>query len=241
MRALLLAAGQGTRLRPLTDTIPKCLVPIHDRPLLGIWLDRLCAAGVCPILVNMHHLADRVQEHIATSPHRDSVLPVMEPELLGTGGTLLKNRSFFREEPLLLAHADNLSIFDVQAFILRHAQRPKGCDLTMMTFRTDQPQSCGIVELDGAGVVQAFHEKCPDPPGNLANGAVYVLEPTLFSFLEGLGQEHIDFSTEVLPRFLGRIYTFHNRVYHRDIGTPESYQFALETFPPEFLSDRAGT
>lgn len=228
MKALLLAAGLGTRLRPLTDSIPKCLVPIHGTPLLGIWLKMLADAGVGPMLVNLHYLPEKVAEYLDSSPYCFVAESVFEEELLGTAGTLLKNRSFFDHAPLMLIHADNLSIFDVGAFIQRHLSRPPGCEITMMTFETDAPQSCGILELDERGVVVAFHEKVAHPPGNLANGAVYIIEPSLFDFLEGLHKDVIDFSTEVLPYYLGRIHTFKNECYHRDIGTLSAYQTALD-------------
>jgi len=216
----------GTRLRPLTDTIPKCLVPIHGKPLLGYWFSMLHDAGVYPILVNLHYLAEKVREYIETSDFRQIVSTVYEEKLLGTGGTLFGNRAFFDQGPLMLVHADNLSRFDVHAFIDSHRTRPPGCEITMMTFRTPAPKSCGIVELDKRGVVQAFHEKVPDPPGNRANGAVYILEPSIFDFLESLGKSVIDFSTEVLPRYIGRIFTFHNDEFHMDIGTMENYEMA---------------
>lgn len=231
MRALLLAAGLGTRLKPVTDHIPKCLVPIEGRPLLEYWLELLCKAGVGPILVNLHHLSERVQGFLEQSRYRGSVTTVREERLLGTAGTLLKNRDFFAGEPIMLVHADNLSRFDVAAFIRRHQGRPAGCQITMMTFRSDAPSSCGIVELDSRGVVVAFHEKVANPPGDLANAAVYIVEPTLFPFLERLGKSEIDFSLDVLPKHLGAIFTFLNDDYHRDIGTPESYQAALAEFP----------
>ena len=231
MKALLLAAGRGTRLQPLTDTIPKCLVPIHGKPLLEYWLDMLSRAGVGPLLVNLHYMADRVREYLVSSRYRDQVQTVYEDQLLGTAGTLLKNRAFFGKEPLMLVHADNLSRFDVLAFIERHRNRPPGCEITLMTFETDAPQTCGILELDAQGVVVAFHEKVPHPPGNLANGAVYILEPSLFDFLLGLGKDTIDFSTEVLPHFMGKMFTFHNHEYHRDIGNLESYRAALQEYP----------
>ncbi len=231
MRALLLAAGMGTRLRPLTDSIPKCLVPIHGRPLLEYWLQMLSEAGVTPMLVNLHYFADTVRAYLKTSPYAKNVTVVYEENLLGTGGTLLKNRQFFGEDPVMLVHADNLSRFDVKAYARAHRNRPAGCEITMMTFVSEAPESCGIVELDKHGVVQAFHEKTSNPPGNLANGAVYILEPSVFSFLESLSKDQIDFSTEVLPHYLGRIFTFHNGVYHRDIGTIESYNRAEREYP----------
>jgi mannose-1-phosphate guanylyltransferase len=182
--------------------------------------------GVVPILINLHHHAEKVREYLKTSGFKNIASTVYEETLLGTGGTLLRNRAFFGQNPLMLVHADNLSRFDIHAFIDSHRTRPPGCEMTMMTFRTPTPESCGIVELDEHGVVQAFHEKVPDPPGNLANGAVYILEPSIFPFLEGLGKNVIDFSTEVLPRYIGRIFTFHNGEFHMDIGTMESYEIA---------------
>ena len=100
----------------------------------------------------------------------------------------------------------------------------------MLTFDTDDPRSCGIVVEDERGIVVEFHEKSAHPPGTRANGAVYIVEPAVIDFLAGLGREVIDFSTEVLPHFLGRIQTHLNADYHRDIGTPESLRLARLTF-----------
>ena len=98
MRAILLAAGLGTRLRPLTNQIPKCLVTIKGRPLLGIWLDKLSEVGVESILVNTHHLADKVEAYVASGNYKGSVVVVNEPILLGTAGTLIANLPFFENE-----------------------------------------------------------------------------------------------------------------------------------------------
>ena len=226
MRALLLAAGLGTRLRPLTDTIPKCLIPIHGRPLLDYWLTLLGESGVERMLVNTHYLPDQVRAFVARSPWREKVTLVHEEELLGTGGTVLRNREFFESAAFLVAHADNLTRFDLGAFARRHAARPAGAAITMMTFEADEPSSCGIVEQDARGLVTAFHEKVADPPGRIANAAVYIFEPAVVDFIATLGRTVVDLSTEVIPRFLGRICTFHNAEYHRDIGTPESLRRA---------------
>ena len=222
MRALLLAAGLGTRLRPLTDSVPKCLVEIHGRPLLDYWIELLGNAGMTELLVNLHYLADAVSSYIANCRHRVRITAVYEETLLGTGGTLLANRAFFQDQPSMLVHADNLSRFAVRDFIRRFEDRERGVEITMMTFDATEPKECGIVELDSRGIVTAFHEKVEDPPGNRANGAVYILSAAVMDFLAGLGKETIDFSTEVLPHFLGRINTFHNHDYHRDIGSMKS-------------------
>jgi mannose-1-phosphate guanylyltransferase len=231
MRALLLAAGLGTRLRPLTDSVPKCLVTVGGKCLLDIWLDLLLTDAVERVLINTHHLADKVKEHVAASPWRERVELVYEPELLGTGGTILANEAFFQGHSFLVAHADNLTWFDAGAFIARHAQRPPTTKITMMTFRTETPQSCGIIELNDAGIVVGFHEKVANPPGNLANGAVYILEPDVIAYMRSLNKPVVDVSTEVLPRFLGRIVTYENGVYLRDIGTPESLAKANVEYP----------
>ncbi len=235
MRAVLLAAGLGTRLRPLTELVPKCLMPVNGRPLLAYWLHALAAAGIDPVLVNLHHHADLVQRWLAEAALPNAVQTVFEPELLGTGGTLLANREFCGAGPVLVVHADNLCGADLADFARAHAARPAGTEITMMTFVTDDPASCGIVELDARGVVVGFHEKVAQPPGNLANGAVYIIEPTVLDFLAARGKRVIDFSTEVLPHYLGRIATFHNDVFHCDIGTPQALlgvQYRYEGLAP---------
>ncbi len=222
MKALLLAAGLGTRLRPITDSVPKCLVPINGVPLLDFWLELLLDGGIERVLVNTHYLADRVARHVENSRWRRHVDLVHETELLGTGGTALENRDYFDGRAFLVAHGDNLTAFDAAAFRARHRDRPHGAEITMMTFMTDRPETCGIVEEDQHGLVRAFHEKVENPPGDRANGAVYIFEPSVLDYMQSLGKPVVDLSTEVLPNFIGRIATFHNDVYLRDIGSPES-------------------
>ncbi len=230
MRALLLAAGIGSRLRPLTDTMPKCLVPVHGRPLLDYWLDLLFAAGIERVLINTHWLAPLVYDHVASSRWAARIDLVYEEALLGTGGTVLANRAWLQDRSFLLAHADNLTDFDVSRFIEAHECRPKGHLMTMLGFRTDDPSSCGILELDHQNTVLAFHEKVENPPGNLANGAVYIFQPEVIDAIASLGKPIIDLSTEVIPEFLGRILCFETVGYHRDIGTKESLRKAHSEF-----------
>lgn len=223
MPAVLLAAGLGTRLRPLTNAIPKCLVPIGGQPLLGHWLSTLRAAGVGPLIVNMHHHAQAVRAYLQESGWNTSVLADFEEELLGTAGTLYRHRKLLEGGPFLAIHADNYSIFNVQAFIAAHADRPAACDITMMTFETPTPKNCGIVKLDERGVIIDFYEKVENPPGKLANGAVYVMEPSVLETIQKCRVARPDISLDVIPQHLGRIFAYHNDGYHRDIGTPESY------------------
>jgi mannose-1-phosphate guanylyltransferase len=231
MRALLLAAGLGTRLRPLTNTVPKCLVEINGRPLIDHWMELFCKSDISEVLINLHYLPEQVKAYVSSCTYPSQITTVMENRLLLTGGTLLKNRAFFKQDPIMMIHADNLSLFDMQAFMDRFYKRADNIDITMMTFHTDAPQTCGIVELDAQGAVIAFHEKVKTPPSNLANAAVYILAPKVIDFMAGLGKEVLDFSTEVLPHFMGRINTFHNDVYHRDIGNLESLTLAQIEYP----------
>lgn len=226
MKALLLAAGLGTRLRPITNHMPKCLVPINGKPLLQYWLENLSKIGITEFLINTSYLSEQVEEFVNKSKYKNMITLKHENELLNTGGTLLSNKDFFdKEEPFLLIHADNLSFSNLSEFIKSHENREKKCELTMMLFKTDNPSSCGIVELKN-GIVENFHEKVKTPPSNLANGAVYICEYSIFSFLESFNKKDIDFSKDILPNYMGKINTYLNDIYHRDIGNIESYALA---------------
>jgi mannose-1-phosphate guanylyltransferase len=190
---------------------------------MAIWLQRLAQAGIGPFLVNTHYLSEQVDAFVEASPYRKDISLVHERDLLGTAGTLVANLKFFGSSDGLLIHADNYCLADFSAFLQSHRNRPPECVLTMMTFRTDAPSSCGIVELDTRGVVVGFHEKVANPPGNLANGAVYILSAELLQRLGSDLRGVTDFSTEVLSRFVGKIYSYETAATFLDIGTPENY------------------
>ena len=222
MRALLLSAGLGNRLRPVTNTIPKCLVPIHGVPLLEIWLSKIFNASISRAVINLHYLPAPVIDFIENSPWRAQLDLFNEPVLLGTGGTLREARELLGEGPILVVHADNLSSINLKAFHTAHLGRPKNCAMTMALFETDTPQTCGIVDLDRHNRVIAMHEKVENPPGNLANAAIYIMEPEILDQIEAMEGQEIDISTEVIPTLLGRLYTYYISGYHRDIGSPFS-------------------
>ena len=227
--AILLAAGKGTRLRPLTDHIPKCMVPISGRALLDFWITSCHEAGFGPIIINTHYLADQVEQYVHKSPLSKNVVLVYEKELLGTGGTILALKKMLRGT-FFVAHADNLSVFDMAKFLTAHSNRPQGCLMTMLLFETPTPESCGIVSLDSRGVVQEFHEKVPGIKETSANGAVYLMEPEVLPLLENCRTENPDISLDLIPQCLGKIFTFKDVAYHRDIGTVKSYIAAQKEF-----------
>jgi mannose-1-phosphate guanylyltransferase len=223
LRTILLAAGFGTRLRPLTDKIPKCLVPINGKPLLQIWLEILQNAGLIEILINTHYLSNEVNHFINNSSFKNNCVIRYEKVLLGTAGTLLSNLDFIAEDECLLIHADNYCLANFTDFINAHKSRPSNCLITMMSFRTDNPSSCGILEVDDKNIVIGFHEKVKSPPGNLANGAIYILSTDFIKIIKDKYSKVSDFSTEVLHHFLGKIYSYESKELFMDIGTPEAY------------------
>lgn len=223
MKAILLAAGLGTRLKPLTNVKPKCLMPIRGKPLLGIWLEKLALIGADSILINTHYLHNQVEDYISSSTYSKKVTLSYEPIMLGTAGTLIANIDFFGDEDGLLIHADNYCLENIENLIKAHQRRPPNCMMTMMTFRTDSPSSCGIVEVDKNHVVTRFYEKASDPPGNLANGAIYVLSQEFLKLLKADFNSATDFSTQILGNFLGKIYTHQTSDLLVDIGTVDAY------------------
>jgi mannose-1-phosphate guanylyltransferase len=224
MKAVLLAAGVGTRLRPLTDTTPKCLVPVAGAPLLDIWLDALAAVGVCEVLVNTHHLAGKVESHLARrNGAAPNVRTVHEPVLLGSAGTLRANRHLLEGEEMFLAlNADNLTDFDLLALVDAH--RTGGAMATITVFRTPAPTQCGIVEVSN-GLVVGFEEKPTSPRGDLANAGMYAFHPDVLDLVTGAPP--CDIGYDLLPRLVGRARAVSlGDAYFTDIGTREALERA---------------
>ena len=232
IKALLLAGGYGTRLRPITFTLPKCLVQIGGVPLLGHWLQLLEDADCNEAIVNTHYLSEQVSRFLTTQTYcKFPIKEFYEDKLLGTAGTLIANKEVFTNSIGLLIHADNIISFEIKELINAHLARPDNCVLTMTTFTTDKPSQCGIVTCDESGIVQEFHEKQKNPPGNKANGAIYVFGSNFLSELVAMGPNVNDFSTQVLPNFLGRIFAWHTDKPFLDIGTPDNLGKAQRIWP----------
>ena len=221
--ALLLAAGYGTRLRPLTIDSPKCLICVNDKPILEDWLIKLEEINAQKVLINTHYLYKKVDDFLKTQNFRKPKLTnIFEEKLLGTAGTLLKNYEYFLKTTTLMIHADNFTTLELMDLIMAHNNRPEECLLTMLTFNSSNPSSCGIVKVDSKNVVIDFFEKQLSPPGNIANGAVYVFEDEFLHWMVKNCPKAEDFSTEVIPKLLGKIYTYHTNMPYIDIGTPKS-------------------
>jgi mannose-1-phosphate guanylyltransferase len=221
----------GSRLRPLTDTVPKCLVPVDGQPMLDIWLDALDRAGVDEVLINLHHLPDAVRRHVAartaqkTSP---AVRTVFEPELLGSAGTLAAHRDWVeKEEFFLVTYADNLTDFDLRTLVQAH--RDHDAIATWTVFHSERPSAGGVVELDATGRVIGFVEKPPHPVSDLVNAGMYAFHPRVLAEIDGAPPQDIGF--DLLPRLVGRARAVLVEGYFRDIGTTDAYRQARQEWP----------
>lgn len=238
MKAFLLAAGYGTRLRPITDTIPKCMVPIHGQPLLGWWFQLLLKHGITDVLVSTHYLPDSVRSYIREYNEGDTGLAayeIYEPELLGSGGTIRANRNFVSdEEPFLICYADNLTDANLTAFQNFHHQHDGV--LSMALFHTNLPKQCGIAELNGQNCIVDFVEKPDIPKSNLANAGMYIANQTLFDYIDAI-KPQLDFGKDVLPRLIGKMYGWPTQGYLIDVGTMDNYKRANEEWSYDYNED----
>lgn len=217
VKAILLAGGLGTRLRPLTNQIPKCLVEIAGRPLLDHWFEALGEAGVVDILINTHHLPEQVRAFIAERNLKGyRAIESFEPALLGSAGTIAANAQWAADaDDVVIVYADNLSDLSIDSLLATH--REHGQPFTMLLFHAPVPKDCGIATLDRQGRVVAFEEKPAAPASDLANAGVYVV--TSDAWREIATMQAFDMGFEVLPRFVGRMQGHLHEGYHRDIGT----------------------
>jgi mannose-1-phosphate guanylyltransferase len=232
-KALLLAGGLGTRLRPITETVPKCLVPVGGRPMLDYWLDALERAGIGKVLLNTHHHRDQVRDWIdcANDTRTIRVTEAWEPELLGSAGTVHANRAWADDaDEIVVIYADNLSTVDLAALLAFH--RAHDDPMTMLLFRTPYPKQCGIATLDAAGLITAFVEKPEHPESDLANAGIYVLSAD--AWREIADMDVFDFGFDVIPRFVGRMRGMPFDGYHRDIGNHDALAAANADAPRLF-------
>lgn len=176
MKAFLLAAGHGARLRPITDTIPKCMVPIKGVPLLSIWLELCKRTGIDEVLINVHAHAGAVCDFLRTHTNGVRVRVVAEPELLGSAGTLRANRDWVdTDEFFWIFYADVLNRADFSAMMQIHRRRNPAATLGL--YEVPDPRRCGIVTMDADGVIQEFVEKPDQPVGNLAFSGLMIGTP----------------------------------------------------------------
>jgi mannose-1-phosphate guanylyltransferase len=215
MKAMVLAAGLGTRLRPITYEISKPMVPVLDRPVMAHILDLLSRHGIDEVIANLHHFPDPIREHFG-----DRIAYSFEEELLGTAGGVRGCREFFGDEAFLVISGDALTDIDVGALAARH--RESGGVATLSVKKVADTREYGVVLHDREGRITGFQEK-PEPDealSDLGNCGIYMLEPAIFDYFPE--RPFVDWAQDVFPALLEHDVPFHIhevREYWNDIGS----------------------
>ena len=229
MKAFLLTAGLGTRLHPITHTLPKCLVPIAGKPLINWWFESMQKAGVTEVLINLHHLPDMVMAHVNTLDTPIKVEFVYEQILLGSAGTLRANKSFVANEAsFFIFYGDNLTNTSLSNLYNFHDSQSHA--YTMALFETNNPSGCGIVSLNSDATITSFEEKPANPSSNLANAGLYVASPTVIDLIDS-AKTPADIGFDLLPLLVGKMRGYKINDYLIDIGTHKNLEKARQDWP----------
>jgi mannose-1-phosphate guanylyltransferase len=228
MKAFLLAGGQGTRLRPITNTLPKCLVPIRGRPLLDIWLDLCFRSGITEVLINLHAHTQAIERHLKQCSPPVKVRVVHEAELLGSAGTIAANRAWVGSDPAFwILYADVLTNTNLRRMAEFHSHH--GAVATLGLYQVADPSRCGVAITDDKGIIIDFEEKPQIPRSTWVFSGLMVAGPNLFDYIPPTVPSDISF--HVLPRLSGKMMAYPIEDYMLDIGTIANYQNAQITWP----------
>jgi mannose-1-phosphate guanylyltransferase/mannose-1-phosphate guanylyltransferase/phosphomannomutase len=218
---MLLGAGLGTRLRPITNELPKPMVPILGEPVMGHILRLLDAHGFREVISNLHYLPERIRDHFHDGSDYGVQLEYSdEKELLGTAGGVRNVREFLGDETFLIISGDALTDIDLSALWARH--REAGGIGTLALKRVEDPSQLGVVILNEEGRIQGFQEK-PDAAealSNLGSCGIYVFEPEIFDHFPE--KPFVDWAQDVFPTVLDRdipLYGHEIGDYWNDVGS----------------------
>lgn len=229
MKAMVLAAGKGTRLFPLTGEVPKPMAPVVDTPIIHHIFELLADHGITEANANVFYLADALLAAYGEESHVNgmSVRLSREEELLGTAGGVKRLQRSFEGGTFVVVSGDALTDVDLGELVSFHQE--KGAVATIALHRVYDTSEFGVVELDEESNIKGFQEK-PDPKeaiSTLANTGIYVLEPGALDYVpEGT---LFDFATDVFPKFLEngeKFVGYQGNFYWSDIGTLEAYRQA---------------
>ncbi len=209
MKAVLLAAGKGTRLRPLTDEMPKVMVPIAGKPILEHHVEHLAEARIREIFINLHHLPERITSHFGDGRKWGvRIRYSLEPEILGTAGAVKKLEAELHGGPFLVVYGDNFLEIDLPGFI-RAAEANAGVG-TVAVFEKADVSGSGILELSRDNKVLRFKEK-PTPSevfSHWVNAGLFHFRSGIFDFIP---TGFSDFGVDVIPALIrkkGRLYAY---------------------------------
>ncbi|HLQ32081.1 MAG TPA: nucleotidyltransferase family protein [Chloroflexota bacterium] len=224
MKALILAAGEGTRLGALTRGRPKPMLPVGGRPLLEHQLDLLRHHGIIEVAINLHYKPQSIVEYLGDgSRFGVSITYSSETRLLGSAGAAKRLGWFFRDS-FLVMYGDLLTDLDLSLLMERH--RTSSGLATLALCSPDDPTRCGMVEVSAEGRVREFIEKptAEVVQGHLANAGIYVLEPEVLTYIPP--DRPWDFGYDVFPSMLALglpLFAYQVPGYVLDIGTPDRY------------------
>jgi mannose-1-phosphate guanylyltransferase len=248
MRAVVLVGGEGTRLRPLTETVPKPLLPLVDRPILDHVLDHLVRHGVDEVIMSSPYLEDTFHPFIASRGGVPAITWVTEPEPLGTGGAIVSVLDRLGDDPFFALNGDILTDLDLGAMRERHRARSAGG--TIALHHVEDARPFGLIEMTVDGAITAFREKPADPiPGDV-NAGTYLLDPAELRTWEP--GTTISIETEIFPSLIARgvaLVGFSSDAYWLDLGTPAQYlrahldllsgRLAGSSYPSPWVGDGA--
>jgi mannose-1-phosphate guanylyltransferase len=226
--AILFSAGYGSRLGHRTIDTPKVLLPIKGEPILKIWIDKLMNIDASMILVNTHYLSEKINKFILNNYNNSVKLKtVHEPELLGTGGSLLEYITMFSEfKTILFIHTDNYSDINLRDFLECHLNRPKKAKYTMGIFQPLNFAGCGMLEVSSDGMATTYEEKPLSTKYEWANAGVFASDVSEILSLKNLNLGISDFSRDFIPSNIREFYTYKINGIHIDIGTESNYLLA---------------
>ena len=215
MKAMVLAAGLGTRLKPITFELPKPMVPVLDRPVMAHIVGLLRSQGFDELIANLHYYPDTIRGYFG-----DRLTYRHEDELLGTAGGVRNVADFFGEEEVVVISGDALTDMDVSGLVDRH--RSAGGIATLTVKKVPDTSEYGVVIHDSGGRVEGFQEK-PDPSeakSELANCGIYCFSPEIFDYFPD--QDSVDWAGDVFPALLENDVPFHVHEiedYWNDVGS----------------------
>lgn len=222
MKAVVLVGGEGTRLRPLTETVPKPLLPLIDRPILDHVLDQLVAHGVGEVLMSSPYLEDTFQPFIDARAGEPTIVWITEREALGTGGAIVSVVERLGDEPFFALNGDILTDLDLTAMLESH--RARAASVTIASHHVEDSRAFGLLVTDRTGRITEFREKPTDRVPGAINAGTYVLDPsTLRAWPAGT---NTSIEEEIFPALIrdgAAVFGFETDAYWLDLGTPEQY------------------
>jgi mannose-1-phosphate guanylyltransferase len=225
MKAVILAGGLGTRLRPITYKTPKPLVPLMGKPLVMHIIDSL-PPRVDTVVLAVSYMKDVLEEYFRVNDCGRKVILVNETTPLGTGGAI-KNVEEHLDDTFIVFNGDVLTSIDIDSMVKYH--REKGGVGTISLWQVENPTAFGVVGLDKDNRINAFQEKpsMAEAVSNMINAGVYVFEPDM---LDNIGKGSVSIEKEVFPKVLDQgLYGYRYGGYWVDCGTRESYLKAQKT------------